>query len=506
VPSIPLASLLRLQEIRKSFYGTPVLKAVDFELQAGEVHALLGENGAGKSTLIKILAGAYAADSGSIWFRGEIVRGNYGPKVAEDLGIVTIYQHFHLIPHLTVAENLALKSFVSEPGWFVNWRTVQRKAQEALARLHFPIDPAARVKDLSVAQQQMLEIAIALSKKAQVIVMDEPTAALSKRETEVLFSLVGQLKQRGLGIVYVSHKLEEIKMIGDRITILRDGNNVATLEAKTAELKDIIRLMIGASRTSEPRRGALLKEEILFSVDRLRNKHFHIPLDLVVHEHEILGITGLVGAGKTELTRVIFGADPKSAGEIRFAGQTLSIRQPRDAVQLGLGYVPEDRDRKGLCLNLAVGENLGLASLVKQKGWLFDRGAERKLVQYALSSMRIRTRGANQPVKYLSGGNKQKVVLGKWLAAKCRLLVLDEPTVGIDVGARQDIYRLIRQFRQEPDQAVILVTSDIDEVLEIADRILVLADYRVVAELDPALTNKHQILEFCARRAAAPAS
>ena len=350
----------------------------------------------------------------------------------------------------------------------------------------------------------MLEIAIALSKKAQVIVMDEPTAALSKRETEVLFTLVDQLKQRGLGIVYVSHKLEEIKIIGDRITILRDGNNVATLEAKTAELKDIIRLMIGASRTSEPRRTALRNEKILFSVDHLRNKYFQIPLDLVVHECEILGITGLVGAGKTELTRAIFGADPKSAGEIRFAGRTLSIRRPRDAVQLGIGYVPEDRDSKGLCLNLSVGENLGLATLVKQKGWLFDRSAERKLVQYAVSSMRIRTRGANETVKYLSGGNKQKVVMGKWLAAECRLLVLDEPTVGIDVGARQDIYRLIRQFRQEPEHAVILVSSDIDEVLEIADRILVLADYRVVAELDPARTDKHQILEYCARRTTAP--
>jgi ribose transport system ATP-binding protein len=501
---IPLASLLRLQEIRKSFYGTPVLKAVNFELQSGEVHALLGENGAGKSTLIKILAGAYTADSGSIWFRDERAGGNYGPKAAEDLGIVTIYQHFHLIPHLTVAENLALKSFVAEPGWFVNWRTVRQKSQEALARLDFPIDPDARVKDLSVARQQMLEIAIALSKKAQVIVMDEPTAALSKRETEVLFSLVRQLKQRGLGIVYVSHKLEEIKIIADRITILRDGSNVATLEAKAVGLNDIIRLMIGASRTSETRQTALLKEKILFSVDQLRNKHFQSPLDFFVHEHEILGITGLVGAGKTELTRAIFGADPKSAGEIRFAGRTLSIRRPRDAVHLGLGYVPEDRDSKGLCLNLAVGENLGLAALVKQKGWLSDRGAERKLVQHAMSSMQIRTRGANQPVKYLSGGNKQKVVMGKWLAAECRLLVLDEPTIGIDVGARQDIYGLIRRFRQEPEQAVILVSSDIDEVLEIADRILVLAEYRVVAVLDPGRTNKHQILEYCARHAPGP--
>ena len=498
-----MASLLRLKEIRKSFYGTPALKSVDFELQAAEVHALLGENGAGKSTLIKIVAGAYSADSGSIWFRDKIVTGNYGPKVAEDLGIVTIYQHFHLIPHFTVAENLALKSFVSESGWYVNWRTVQRRAQEALARLDFPLDPMARVKDLSIAQQQMLEIAIALSKKAQVIVMDEPTAALSQRETGILFSLISQLKERGLGIVYVSHKLEEVKVIADRMTILRDGQHVATLEAKTAEVKEIIRLMIGASRTSEVRRAALPKGQILFSAHQIQNKHFRVPLDLAVREHEILCVTGLVGSGKTELMRVIFGADKRIAGEIRFAGQILSLRRPRDAVLLGLGYVPEDRDSKGLCLNLAIRENLGLATLVKLKGWLFDGGAEQELVRRTVSSMRIRTRGPDEPVKYLSGGNKQKVVVGKWLAAECKLLLLDEPTIGIDVNARQDIYRLIEQFREEPEHAVILVSSDIDEVLEIADRILVLAEYRVVAELDPARTDKHQILEHCTRRAAA---
>jgi ribose transport system ATP-binding protein len=498
-----LASLLRLQQIRKSFYGTPVLKAVDFELQAGEVHALLGENGAGKSTLIKILAGAYTADAGSIWFRDAPVPGHYGPKVAEDLGIVTIYQHFHLIPHLTVAENLSLKAFVSEPGWYVNWRTVQKRAQETLARLHFEIEPGAQVKDLSIAQQQMLEIAIALSKKAQVMVMDEPTAALSKRETEVLFELIRQLKKDGLGIIYVSHKLEEVKLIADRVTILRDGNNVATLKAKEADLKEIIRLMVGTSPAGDTRSGALVRDKILFSVNGIQNKHFEQALKFVVYEHEILGITGLVGAGKTELSRVIFGADKRSSGEIHLDGKPLSLRSPRDAVKLGVGYLPEDRDSKGLFLNLAVRENIGLATLVKRKGWFFDRNAERRLVRESVNSMRIRTQGLDLPVKYLSGGNKQKVVLGKWLAAECNLLVLDEPTIGIDVGARQDIYRLIREFRDRSNHAVILVSSDIDEVLQVTDRVLVLADYRIVADLDPAATDKGLVLEYCTRRAAA---
>jgi ribose transport system ATP-binding protein len=262
--------------------------------------------------------------------------------------------------------------------------------------------------------------------------------------------------------------------------------------------------MIGTSRPAASLREAPLKEPILFSAERLQNKHFQEPLDLVVHEHEILGITGLVGAGKTELTRMIFGADQKTGGEMRFAGRPLALRHSRDAVQLGLGYVPEDRDGKGLCLNLAVSENLGLATLVKMKGWFFDRAAERQRVREAVNSMGIRMSGVEQPVKYLSGGNKQKVVLGKWFAAKCKLLVLDEPTIGIDVGARRDIYDLIRQFRREADHAVILVTSDIDEVLEIADRILILADFRVITELDPNQTDKQQILEFCARRAAPP--
>jgi ribose transport system ATP-binding protein len=331
--------------------------------------------------------------------------------------------------------------------------------------------------------------------------MDEPTAALSKRETEVLFRLIDQLKGSGLGIVYVSHKLEEIKAIGDRITILRDGNNVATLDAKSAQLNEIIRLMVGTSRSMEPRESALPKERILFSVKRLQNKHFSTPIDLTVRENEILCITGLVGAGKTELTRVLFGADPKTRGEIRFADSALKLHRPRDAMKIGVGYVPEDRDRKGLCLNLTVSDNLGLATLAKLKGWSFDRAAQRKAALYAVTSMRIRAQGLSQPVKYLSGGNKQKVVLGKWLAAACKLLVLDEPTIGIDVGARREIYKLIQEFREEPEHAVILASSDIDEVLEISDRILVLANYRIVAELNPARTNKHQVLEYCTRRA-----
>jgi ribose transport system ATP-binding protein len=303
-----------------------------------------------------------------------------------------------------------------------------------------------------VAHQQMLEIAIALSKKAQVIVMDEPTAALSKRETEVLFRLIDQLKGSGLGIVYVSHKLEEIKAIGDQITILRDGNNVATLDAKSAQLNEIIRLMVGTSRAMEPRESALPKERILFSVKRLQNKHFSTPIDLTVRENEILCITGLVGAGKTELTRVLFGADPKTGDEIWFADSALKLHRPRDAMKIGVGYVPEDRDRKGLCLSLAVSDNLGLATLAKLKGWSFDRVAQRKAALYAVTSMRIRAQGLSQPVKYLAAANHLPRTKVKVVTFDPEVLPLFESGV-IDCIIAQDPYQMGYQGVDAVDKA-----------------------------------------------------
>jgi len=494
-----LESLLKLQDISKSFYGVKVLKNVNFDLCKGEAHALLGENGAGKSTLIKILSGAYKLDSGKIIFKGKEIHSSYGPKGAEDLGIVTIYQNFHLVPHLSVAENLALRRFTTEKGILINWPVVYKEAETALQKINFPIDARSKVKDLSVAKKQMLEIAIALSKRAEIIIMDEPTAALSKKETEVLFEMIGQLKAQGIGIIYVSHKLEEIKQVGDRVTILRDGKNIATLNLREAELREIIRLMIGREMAIEQQEKTDANGDPVMALEDVRNQHFVRPLNLMVREHEILGITGLVGAGKTELARAMFGADKIDTGKMYLQGKEVEISSPRRAVKSGIGYLPEDRDAKGLCLNMGVRENLTLAFLAKLKRIFLDRRSETRLVRATIKSVQIRARNASQQVKYLSSGNKQKVVFGKWLEANCQLLILDEPTMGIDIGARKEIYDLVHRFIEKPRKAVIFISSDINEILEIADRILVISDRSIVADLQARDTNKQEIIQFSMR-------
>ena len=494
-----MESLLKLQDISKSFYGINVLKKVNFELRPGEVHALLGENGAGKSTLIKILSGAYKLDSGTILFKGKDIHSGYGPKTAEDMGIVTIYQNFHLLPHLSVAENLAMRRFTTEKGLLINWPAISHQAKAVLQKIDFPIDAKSKVKDLSVAKKQMLEIAIALSKRAEVIIMDEPTAALSKKETEVLFEMIEQLKGQGIGVIYVSHKLEEIKQIGDRVTILRDGKNIATLNLREAELREIIRLMIGREMPIEQKQKIEVKNDVVLALEGVTNQYLSHPLNLMVRAHEILGVTGLVGAGKTELGRLIFGADKMATGQMYLQGKAVKISSPRRAVASGIGYLPEDRDGKGLCLNMGVRENLTLAFLAKLKGALLDRGFETRLVKKTINSVQIRARNASQQVKYLSGGNKQKVVFGKWLEADCQVLILDEPTMGIDIGARKEIYELVHRFIEKPQKAVVFISSDINEILEIADRILVMSDHRIVADLNARETNKQEIVEYSAR-------
>jgi ribose transport system ATP-binding protein len=494
-----LESILKLQDITKSFYGIQVLKKVNFDLRKGEVHALLGENGAGKSTLIKILSGAYKLDSGTVLFKGREINPRYSPKEAEDLGIVTIYQNFHLIPHLSVAENLGIRGFTAERMTLINWPLVYNQAETALKKINFPIDIKAKVKDLSVAKKQMLEIAIALSKSAEIIIMDEPTAALSKKEIEVLFEMIGQLKAQGIGIIYVSHKLEEIKQIADRVTILRDGNNIATLNLREAELREIIRLMIGRDVAVAQKQKAETQSDIVLALRGVMNQHFARPINLTVGANEILGITGLVGAGKTELARLMFGADRIETGKIYLLGKEVHLTSPRRAVRIGIGYLPEDRDSNGLCLNMGVRENLTLAFLAKLKRIFLDRVSESRLVKETIKSVRIRARNVSQQVKYLSGGNKQKVIFGKWLEADCRVLILDEPTMGIDIGARKEIYDLVYRFIEKPQHAVILVSSDINEILEIADRVLVMSDHSIVAELNARKTSKQEIVEYSMR-------
>ncbi len=494
--SVRMGKLLQLEGIAKSFFGVSVLKGVDFDLDPGEVHVLLGENGAGKSTLMKILSGAYQLDAGSITLDGQkLDLSAYGPRAAEDLGIVTVYQNFHLIPHLSVAENLSLASFTHERG-LIRWDAVYEHAREVLGRVDFDIDPRTKVRSLPVSKKQMLEIAVALSKDAKVLIMDEPTAALSRRETERLFKIVGDIKAQGIGIIYISHKLEEVKVIGDRITVLRDGVRVATVMAKDADLDSIISLMIGKDLShSRQARPAVAAGDMLH-VEGLNNANFSTPISFGVRKGEILGITGLVGSGKTELSRAVFGIDKLTGGSISLAGRRVRITSPKQAVRFGIGYLPEDRDADGLCLSLPVKENVSLVFLSKLRGVLFSISSERRKVAGIVQAIGIKCAGLSQQVKYLSGGNKQKVVFGKWLFAGCNLLILDEPTIGIDVGARSEIYGMIHGFVDGGERAVIFISSDMDEVLEVADRILVMSGGALVAELDPRLTSKQEIMKY----------
>ncbi|MCO6450096.1 MAG: sugar ABC transporter ATP-binding protein [Caldilineales bacterium] len=489
--------LLRMEGITKAFFGVPVLKGIDFDLHYGEVHVLLGENGAGKSTLMKILSGAYTADAGTLALDGQAVDlQGFNPRAAEDIGIATVYQHFHLIPHLSVAENLAMPMFTREGG-AVRWKEVYAHADEALARIHYDIDPKTQVRHLPVSQKQMLEIAIALSKNAKVLILDEPTASLSRNETEILFEAIAEIKSRGIGIIYISHKLEELKQVGDRITILRDGEKIATLPSDGAEVDEIVRLMIGKELAQSQGVESLAIDQNLFRVEGLQSEQIASPISFSLRKKEILGITGLVGSGKTELAQAIFGVDKLTGGATFLDEREVRIDSPQKAVALGLGFLPEDRDADGLCLNLSVKDNISLALMSKLRGFFFDTAAEKRTVLESIRSMDVKTTGMSQQVQYLSGGNKQKVVFGKWLSAKCNLLILDEPTIGIDVGARKDIYDLIRDFVAENDErGVIFISSDMTEVLDVTDRILVMAGRRIVAELDPKQTTKQRILRY----------
>ena len=492
-----MQKLLSMQNINKAFFGVNVLKDLNFDLNAGEVHILLGENGAGKSTLIKILSGAYTLDAGEIRIEAEIIdAATYTPKEATQRGIVTIYQTFHLVPHLSVAENIALSDFPGQHG-LIAWKQVFANAEKVLAQIHFALDPRRTVQDLGVSEKQMLEIAIALSQNAKILIMDEPTAAISKKETETLFALIRKIKAQGIGIIYISHKLEEIRQIGDRITILRDGCNIRTLAAQNVELNTVVNLMTGHEIRPTPKDRARLQQGILAEFRQLASPHLFQNINFTIRKGEILGLTGLVGSGKTELARAIFGIDHLPAGEVVLNNARAQITSPREAIRFGIGYLPEDRDVDGLCLNMGVKENISLVFLAKLHAWWFSNAQEKNLATDFVKNLRIKTPALAQYVKYLSGGNKQKVVFAKWLAADCQLLILDEPTIGIDVGARAEIYALIRQLVEEHGKSVLFISSDMNEILDIADRILVMARGRLVTELQPHQTTKQQIMEYC---------
>ncbi|MFE3407804.1 sugar ABC transporter ATP-binding protein [Streptomyces mirabilis] len=476
--------LLRIEGIRKTFPGVVALDSVDFDLRRGEVHVLLGENGAGKSTLIKMLSGAYQPDSGRVLVDGEEVRV-HGAQDSERLGIATIYQEFNLVPDLTVAENIFLGRQPRRYG-LIDRKRMEAEAAELLERVGVSVSPRARVRELGIARLQMVEIAKALSLNARVLIMDEPTAVLTSEEVEKLFAIVRRLREDGVGIVFITHHLEEIAALGDRVTVIRDGKSVGQVPASTTE-DELVRLMVGRSIEQQYPRVRAAGDDgsgtTLLTVEGLtRDGVFH-DVSFEVRAGEVVGIAGLVGAGRTEVVRAVFGADPYDKGTVKVAGSALRRHDVNAAMAAGIGLIPEDRKGQGLLLDASVEENLGLVTMrAATHGGLVDLKGQRAAAARIAEQLGVRMAGLGQHVRTLSGGNQQKVVIGKWLLADTKVLILDEPTRGIDVGAKVEIYQLVNELTAA-GAAVLMISSDLPEVLGMSDRVLVMAQGRIAGEL-----------------------
>jgi ribose transport system ATP-binding protein len=489
--STPL--LLEMRAISKSFPGVRALDGVDFDLRAGEVHVLLGENGAGKSTLMKILSGAYRCDSGAVWVDGRAVR-LHPPVEARRLGINTIYQECSLVPHLPVYANVFLGRERCLGAGILDRRAMRTATGEILRDLGIELDPDARVGRLGIAQQQMVEIARALAFTARIIVMDEPTSALTSTEIRKLFGLIRAVRKRGVGIVYISHRMEEIMEIGDRVTVLRDGQRVASSSVTEVTVPQLIRWMADRELAEHfPRRPTAPGEPALV-VENLSTQGKLAGINFTLRRGEILGVAGLMGSGRSTLARALFGELTVCSGQVRVHGCLARIRSPAAAIQQRLGYLPEDRKQMGLVLPLSVRQNLALANPEEVYPWGWRRaGREQRLAEVQVSQLRIRTPHLEQPVVNLSGGNQQKVVLGKWLAREADVLIFDEPTRGIDVAAKVDIYELMNRLT-ERGAAIVMISSDLPEILGMSDRILVMRGGRVAAEFRRGAVDQEAVL------------
>jgi ribose transport system ATP-binding protein len=487
--------LLKLEGISKSFPGVRALHDVHLEVRKGEVHALLGENGAGKSTLMKILSGAYTRDAGEIYWDGRPIVIHH-PREAQDLGIGIIYQEFNLVPQLSIAENvwISREPFRNRALQLIDWKEMRRRTQDLLDELHLPLDPKRLVAGLGVAQQQMVEIAKALSLDARLLIMDEPTSALTDTEINQLFTLIRRLKERGVSVVFISHHLDEVFQICDRGTVLRDGEYIDTVELAQVTEDDIIRLMVGRNLDQQYPKVSSLRGEEALRVEGLNRKGVLHDISFTAYAGEILGIAGLVGAGRTELMRAVFGADPIDSGQVYIFGKEVAVKSPQVAIRAGVGLLPEDRKQQGLVLMLSVLHNISMASLDQLTSSLLLRlGDERKQAGGFIDKLRIMTPSLNQPVQYLSGGNQQKVVLAKWLASHSKILIFDEPTRGIDVGAKVEVYNLMNNL-VENGVAVVMVSSEMPELLGMSDRILVMHEGRIAAELSRQEATQEKVL------------
>ncbi|CCH51456.1 ABC transporter related protein [Fibrisoma limi BUZ 3] len=488
--------VLTIRGLTKTFSGVKALDNVELTVRQGEVHALMGENGAGKSTLMKILIGLLTADSGEILLDGHELK-NGDVNEAMKRGIAMIHQEIMAVPELTVAQNIFLgrETTGSLFGW-LNDNHLNQQAKQLLDQMGISIRPDTRMKYLSVAEMQMVEIAKAISNDARVIIMDEPTSALSDKEVATLFGIIRDLKQKGVAIIYISHKMDEIFTIADTITVLRDGQYIGTRPAADLDIDRLIAMMVGRELGSLFPESSIRKGNEVLSVRRISRTGAFSDVSFSVHEGEVLGIAGLMGAGRTEVARAIFGLDRISSGEIRIKGQPVVIRSPQDAIQYGIGYVSEDRKGWGFVPRLSVKQNITLASLPNHtKGGLLQEKSETDVATKMIADLRIKTASPDQHVLYLSGGNQQKVVIGKVLLASPDVIILDEPTRGIDIGAKAEIYKLINQLKAS-GIAIIMISSELPEILGLSDRILVLTKGKQAAMLSKEEATQETIMAY----------
>lgn len=491
-------TFLQMSHITKRFPGVLALSNVDFALRKGEVHALLGENGAGKSTLMKILSGVYQPDEGDIIFEGQPVTFA-NPLSAQSAGITIIHQEFNLFPELTVEENIFIgREFCKNNRWRLDEKQQRQAAIDILQKLNLNISPETLVADLTVAQQQMVEIAKAISVNAKILIMDEPTAALTETEIDSLFQVTRLLKEQGTGIVYISHRLEELALIADRATVMRDGQFIATVDYDAVKISDLIAMMVGRDLGNiYPRRGPLAQRKPVLEVSGLTRNGVLNNIDFTLYQGEILGFAGLMGAGRTELARAIFGADPIDGGTLKLNGKVTVIKDIPDAIKQGISYLTEDRKKEGLALGLSVERNIMLGNYPEYSDRYGNVDSKRcqKTSEEQVKALRIKTPHLEQAALNLSGGNQQKIIIARWVCKDTDILIFDEPTRGIDVGAKLEIYELMNRLVAK-GKSIIMIFSELPEVLGMCDRILVMRNGRITGELASDDATQEKIMQY----------
>ena len=495
--------LVEMHGINKAFPGVQALSDCHFNLKAGEVHALVGENGAGKSTLMKILCGVYTKDSGHIIYKGEEINVR-SPRVAQDYGIAMIHQELNLMPHLTVAQNIFIgREPLSTFNFVLDDRQINQQAQELLDTLNLRINPRTRVFDMTVARQQMVEITKALSYNSEVLIMDEPTASLTDTEIEELFHMIEHLRERGVGIVYISHRMEELFRISDRITVMRDGLYIDTLLTAEVKIDKIISLMVGRTiYESSPEIPEDRSEEVVLAVRDLNRDDELYDVNFELRRGEILGFAGLMGAGRTEVARAIIGADPVDSISLEVMGKPVRIKSPADAVRYGIGYLSEDRKRYGLVTGMDVATNVAMAAMnrfLRFFSTIVNDSAIQQTAAEHVKALDVRTPSVRQKARFLSGGNQQKVVIAKWLTADTDILIFDEPTRGIDVGAKSEIYRLLNDLVHQ-GKSIIMISSELPEILRMSHRIVVMCEGRITGVLDASEADQEAIMRLATQR------